>query len=111
MQFPDFTSPDQSHNANKGAIEEDLERLERQGITTKLKYSDWASPSVPVLKADGGIRICGNYKVVNNPVLEVEQFPVPTPEDLFAILAGGQTCTKLDPSQAYQQVILDAESM
>ncbi len=34
---------------------------------------------------------------------------MPTPEDLFATLAGGQTFTKLDLSQAYQQVLLDLE--
>ena len=46
-------------------------------------------------KPDGGMRICGYYKVMINPVLEIDQFPVPTPEDLFAMLAGGQTFTEL----------------
>ena len=45
-----------------------------------------------------------------NPVMKVHQFPVPTPEDLFATLAGGTAFTKLDLSQAYQQVVLDPAS-
>ena len=61
-------------------------------------------------KGDGGIRLCGDYKVTVNQVLKVDQYPVPTPEDLFATLAGGQTFTKLDLSQAYQQVCLEPES-
>ena len=40
----------------------------------------------------------------------VDQFPVPRAEDLLATLAGGTKFTKLDLSQAYQQVLLDAES-
>ena len=65
---------------------------------------------MPVLKADGSIRLCGDYKVTVNPVMKVHQFPVPTPEDLFATLAGGTAFTKLDLSQAYQQVVLDPAS-
>ena len=90
--------------------EQDLDRLEKMGVLEKVKYSDWAAPIVPVPKSDGGIRICGDYKVTINPALEVDQFPMPTPEDLFATLAGGQAFTKLDLSQAYQQVTLEPDS-
>ena len=31
-----------------------------------------------------------DYKVTINPELNVDQYPVPTAEDLFAMLAGGQ---------------------
>ena len=45
-----------------------------------------------------------------NQSLEVDQYPLPKPDELFASLAGGQKFTKLDLSQAYQQLLLDAES-
>ena len=93
--------------AIKTAIEQDLERLVQMGV---LEKSDWVAPIVPVPKAIGGIRMCGDYKVTVNPSLIVDQFPVPTAEDLFATLAGGQTFSKLDLSQAYQQVPLDPAS-
>lgn len=96
--------------ALKGVIEQELQRLEKQGIIEPVKYSDWAAPVVPVPKADGHIRLCGDYKVTINPELEVDQFPVPTPEDLFATLAGGKVFTKLDLSRAYQQVVLEPSS-
>ena len=96
--------------AIKGAIEQDLERLAQLGVIEQVKHSEWASPIVPVPKADGGIRICGDYKVTLNPVLKVDHYPMPVPEDLFATLAGGKTFTKLDLAQAYQQVLLDQES-
>lgn len=76
----------------------------------KVNYSDWAAPIVPVPKAGGSVRICGDHKVTVNPVLQVDQHPVPKIEDLFASLAGGKKFTKLDLSHAYQQVLLEPES-
>ena len=34
--------------AIKEAIEKDLERLEKAGVLDKVKFSDWAAPTVPV---------------------------------------------------------------
>ena len=45
-----------------------------------------------------------------NQALEIDQYPLPKPEDLFATLAGGKKFTKLDLSQAYQQLVLEDES-
>ena len=66
---PRFHKPRSVPYAIKGAIEQDLERLERNGIIEKVQYSDWAAPIVPVPKSDGSIRICGDYKVTVNPVI------------------------------------------
>lgn len=49
-----FTDPNtQRPHAIKGAIEQDLERLEHSGIIEKVSYSDRAAPIVPVPKPDG----------------------------------------------------------
>ena len=96
--------------AIKGAIEQELDRLETNGVIRKVSHSEWAAPIVPVPKKDGKFRICGDYKVTINQALDVDQYPLPKPEDLFATLAGGKTFSKLDLSQAYQQLRLDEES-
>ena len=72
----------------------------------RVKYSDWATPIVPVPKPDGTVRVCSDFKITVNPVLHVDQHPIPKAEDLFATLAGGKKFSKLDLSQAYQQVLL-----
>ena len=53
------------------------------------------------------IRICGDYKVTVNPVLAVDQYPLPKPDDLFTALSGGKRFTKLDLKHAYQQMRLE----
>ena len=42
-----------------------------------------------------------------NPLLEVDQYPIPTPKQLFSALAGGEKFTRLDLANAYQQIPLD----
>ena len=87
--------------AIKDVIESELERLEALGILEKVDYSEWAAPIVAVPKKDGKVRICGDYKVTVNQALEVDQYPLPKPGELFASLAGGKKFSKLDLSQAY----------
>ncbi len=45
-----------------------------------------------------------------NQVSKLDCYPLPKFEDLMAQLAGGKSFTKLDLSQAYQQLVLDEES-
>ena len=48
--------------ALKSGVEESLDQLESNGDLEKISYSEWAAPIVAVLKKDGSIRICGDYK-------------------------------------------------
>ena len=54
--------------------------------------------------------MCGDYKVTVNPILGVDQYPLPNPQELLATLSGRQKFTKLDLLAAYQQMLLDDES-
>ena len=107
---PKFHKPRPVPLAIKGAIERDLDQMERDGIVERVDHSDWAAPIVAVPKKDGSFRICGDYKVTINQALAVDQYPLPKPADLFASLTGGKVFTKLDLSQAYLQLQLDEES-
>jgi len=76
-----------------------------------VEVSDWAAPIVPVLKSDrSSVRICGDFNVTVNPVLKPDAYPIPKVDDLYAKLQGGKFFTKLDLSQAYQQLCFDKES-
>ena len=61
-----------------------------------------------VLKSDRtSVRICGDFRMTVNPVSKLHRYPLPKVEDLFATLADGKIFTKLDLTQAYQQLKLD----
>ena len=96
--------------ALKKRVEDELERLEKEGIVSQVEFSEWAAPIVPVVKANGAVRICGDYKCTVNQVSKLDNFPIPKTEDLLATVGGGEKFTKLDMSQAYQQLKLDQDS-
>ena len=72
------------------AVEEECNRLERDGIIRKVEFSDWATPMVHVPKSDGSTWSCGNYAITINPQLNVPSYPIPLPEDVFHKLWGGK---------------------
>ena len=107
---PKFFKPRPVPLALKAKVESELDRLTEAGVLEKVPYSEWAAPVVVVPKRDGGVRLCGDYKVTVNPVLDIDQYPIPNPDDIFASLAGGQLFTTLDLSHAYNQLLLDEDS-
>lgn len=42
--------------------------------------------------------------------MDIDKYPLPKPDDLFAALEGGLRFTKLDLRQAYQQLALEEKS-
>ena len=97
--------------AFRPAVESELERLQLQGIITPVDVAEYTTtPLVVVPKQNGAVRICGDFKVSVNPHLNVQNYPMPTCDEVFQKLRGGQHFTKLDLADAYLQLELDEES-
>lgn len=82
-------------------VDKEIENLEAAGILVKVNTSEWATPIVPVLKKEGKVRICGDYSVIVNPNLIVDDHPLLTIDELFVSMANGTTFSKIDLQQAY----------
>ncbi|XP_040152253.1 uncharacterized protein K02A2.6-like [Anopheles arabiensis] len=89
------------------AVDDELQRLEREGIVTHVEYSEWAAPIVVVRKANGSIRIFGDYSTGLNNALMAHQYPLPLPEDIFASLQSCCVFSQIDLSDAFLQVEVD----
>lgn len=107
---PKFFRPRPLPYALKKRVDEELENLIKNNIIESVPYSDWGTPIVPVIKKDGSVRICGDYKVTLNQQIKVDSFPLPRVEDLLARVQGGEQFSKIDLSHAYQQLLLDDSS-
>jgi len=96
--------------ALKNKVEAELADLQSKGIISPIKHSDWAAPIVPVLKKNGKVRICGDYKLTINQAAPTETYPLPRIEELLAAMSGGKYFSKLDLRDAYLQLPLDTAS-
>ena len=52
--------------AMRAKVESQLDRLQEEGVIRSVEFSEWAAPIVPVPKASGDIRICGDCTVTIN---------------------------------------------
>ena len=91
-------------------VEAELERMVATSIIKSVYFLEWVSPIVPVLKRNGQVRICGNFKQTVNPVLQIDKYPILNIDNLYSKVSGGHYFTRLDLIDAYLQVPLDEES-
>jgi hypothetical protein len=84
-------------------VDEELKRPQSEGILSKVEWSDWATPIVPVPKQDGSVRICRHFEGTINPVSSASN------RRYFSHSVGGKTFCKIDLRQAYHQIELEEE--
>ena len=92
--------------ALKEEIEEELDRLVKNGVYQQVLHSKSTAPIDPVIE-DGSVRICGDYKLTVNKVVNTDKYLVLKTEDLLVKMNAGRIFCKLDLSNAYQQLVLD----
>ncbi|XP_046742894.1 uncharacterized protein LOC124409358 [Diprion similis] len=97
-------------DAFKKEISEQLDDLEKKGVIELIDDNSWGTPLVPVMKENGKLRICGDYKTTVNKMIEDVKHPLPRIEELFAALSGGKLFTKLDFTNAYNQLEITEET-
>ena len=107
---PKFLRARQVPLAIRGKVEKEIDRQVAAGILEPVKFSNWATPVVPIMKKDGSVRLCGDYKITVNQASETDTYPLPRIDEMLSSVAGGTVFSTLDLAQAYQQVMLDDDS-
>ena len=109
-EHPHFFKPRSVPLALKTKVEAELERLVEEGIVEPVNFSEWAAPIVPVMKGDGSIRICGDYKLMVNRGAKADVYPIPSMTRYLHQWQGEKILQNWTLSHAYQQLLLDQES-
>jgi hypothetical protein len=65
--------------------------------------SPWGSPVLFVDKRDGTIRLCGDYRKLNDVTIK-NKYPLPKIEDLFDQMNGDRVFSKIDLRTGYHQL-------
>ena len=91
-------------------INKQLDRLVKNGILSKVEFSQWATPTVYVKKKSKEIRVCTDFSTGLNAVLRDYHYPLPSPKEVFTKLNGGKIFSKVDLSDAYLQIPVEENS-
>lgn len=89
-------------------IEIQLKDLEAQGII-RPSASPYSAPLVPVAKKDGGVRLCLDFRALNDELID-DKHPLPNINLILQQLGESKVFTSLDLRQGYHQVPLAEES-
>ena len=72
-------------------------------------HSEYSSPVVAARKKDGTIRLCCDYRKLNQKTIP-DRHPLPRIQNVIDNLGGNKFFSLLDQSKAYYQLHLDPES-
>jgi len=90
-------------------VKNEIDKLLEAGVIQE-SHSSWSAPVVVVPKADGGKRLCIDYRGLNS-VTRKYIWPMPRIEEMFARLGKAKYFTTLDLRAGYHHISLDDESI
>ena len=68
-------------------VDNQLKKLEAEGILRPVEHATWAALIVPVVKPDRSIPICGDFKQTVNRAARLDTYPIPKVKDILAKLS------------------------
>jgi hypothetical protein len=92
-------------------VEEELKRMEQEGIITKLtsETTDWCAPMCPVMKPNGKVRVTVDFKRLNQNVKR-PNLMLCNLDDIAPQLSGSKWFSALDVASGFYQLPLAPES-
>ncbi|UYV66568.1 K02A2.6-like [Cordylochernes scorpioides] len=85
-------------------------RTERTHMKGRSVHAYWTAPIVQVLKKDGSVSICGDFRCTANKAIELDRYPIPSIDEIFSKLSTSTVLSTLYLSQAYLRVMLAEEA-
>jgi hypothetical protein len=84
-------------------IEKEIKKLFEAKIIVSLRFSKWLANLVPVRKKTGEIRLCVDFRNLNQVSLK-DNYPLPKMDHIFQRVVGSQRMSMLDGFSGYNHV-------
>ena len=84
-------------------IETKIDKLIEAGFIRKVKYPTWIANIIPIKKKNWQIRVCVDFKDLNNACLK-DDFPLPIIELMVGATTGHKALSFMDGSSGYNQI-------
>ena len=107
-EAPRVSHPYRIPDKLKEGVRQEVMKLVELGIAVP-SVSPWASPVVPVPKADGSVRVCIDYRKLNE-ITDTDPYYMATLEEILERVGGSQVMSKLDLAKGFYQVEVEPTS-
>ena len=92
----------------KESVRMEVAKLMEMGVVVE-STSPWASPIVPVVKEDGTVRLCVDYRRLNG-ISQGDPYYMATLEEILERVGSSSCISKLDLSCGFHQIEVEEES-
>ena len=89
-------------------IKEEIERLLRCKFIRTARYVEWLANIVPVIKKNGSLRVCIDFRDLNSATPK-DEYSMPVAEMLIDSAAGHEYLSMLDGYSGYNQIFITEE--
>ncbi|XP_050222312.1 uncharacterized protein LOC126672403 [Mercurialis annua] len=91
-------------------IQDEIKRLEDAKFIREAQYTEWLSNIVPVMKKNGKLRVCVDFRNLNLATPK-DEYPMPVADMLIDRAAGHTILSFLDAHSGYNQVPISKEDI
>lgn len=103
--IPVSSNPRRIPYAYREEVNKQIDDLLKKGYI-EPSFSEYGAPLVPVIKRDGTIRICCDFRKLNEKTIPAK-YPIPHTDDVFNSLTGSKVFSVIDLKSAYHQILID----
>ncbi|KAJ8619839.1 hypothetical protein MRB53_028368 [Persea americana] len=89
-------------------IEQEVQKLKNVGFIREEQHPEWLANIVPVTKKNGQIKVCIDYRDLNNACPK-DEFPLSIPEVMINNTCGFERMTFTDGFSGYNQIKMNPE--
>jgi hypothetical protein len=91
-------------------INKEITRLYEAKFIRQCQYADWISNIVPVLKENGKLRVCIDFRDLNKAT-PMDGYPMPVANLLVDAASGHKVISFMDGNAGYNQIFMTKEDI
>ncbi|GKV33401.1 hypothetical protein SLEP1_g41920 [Rubroshorea leprosula] len=91
-------------------VKEEVERLHKVGFIRTARYSKWLSNMVPIVKKNGKLRVCIDFRNLNLATPK-DEYPMPVADLLVDGVARHRILSFMDGHSGYNQIFIAEEDI
>nr|CAD39935.2 OSJNBa0091C12.13 [Oryza sativa Japonica Group]CAD40163.2 OSJNBa0061A09.2 [Oryza sativa Japonica Group] len=91
-------------------VKAEIKRLYDAGFIHPCRYAEWVSSIVPVIKKNGKVRVCIDFRDLNKATPK-DEYPMPVADQLVDAASGHKILSFMDGNAGYNQIFMAEEDI